>query len=294
MPGFLESLIGRVSDMEMRTRILAAGALLGVAVLVFVVFTALGGGGDGDGDADDPLTSQMIFDDPPSAEGGGGAAAVMVDESVVEARVAATVEALEQAVTVVPTQTPDIAATFQAEMADRRERADRVLKLHPLDKDVSRNPYLNGVELRYLSDMGLVLWSNTKAWMHVRRVLFVEVADWSVPLLEYHVSEAKAALEEGKEGRSRRDYELGEVVEAYGRTINEGMTGIADAVTRLAEAQVILLGSDSGLSSDLSYEDREKLGQLKRQVERDVGEFDDAMSRYGCSVCGELFRLRGR
>ncbi len=290
MPGFIDSLFGKITEMDGKKRLAIGGVVVLVVAAVVTGWMLMLGGEKA---RVNPLETQMEFDEPSGGvevEGGG----MLYEESVIQRRVQATLEAIPPEDTPVPTETPDVPATFQAEMADRRARADRVLKLHPLDREVVRNPYLNYAEVSYLEDLGGVLWANAKAWMHIRRVLFVEVADWSLPLLEFHVSEGELFLKEGDEYRSRRDYELGEVVEAYGDTIYEGMEGIKEGLERLSEAEDILAESDSGLSSDLSYEDREELGRLKRQAERDLGEFDDAMSRYGCSVCGELFRLKGR
>ena len=289
MRDLLDSFTSKLGSLGKRTVIIGAAVVVLVLIFIVSLITLTGGGGDGDGEEDfGEMGELMVFDQVGDDLPGGAGATV-------EERVAATMEAMDPTATPVPpTETPDIPATFQAEMEERRERAERVLKLNPLDRDTVRNPYLNDAELNYMSDMGGVLWSNTKAWMHVRRVLYVEVPDWSLELLEYHVSEARGFLEEAGLRENWRDYELGEIVEAYGRTVYQGMDGVGDAVGYLREAEQILGMSDSGLSSDLLFEDRERLGQLGRQAERSLGEFDDAMSRYGCSVCGELFRLRGR
>lgn len=292
MVDFLESIKGRLGSLDRRTLVLlGVGGFL--VVLVIVVVISVTGGGEGDGDVDN-LGELMVFDNDGEDGGGGAGSGGLVSESVVESRVQATLEAMVPTETPVPpTSTPDIGATFEAEMDERRQRSDRILKLNPLDSDLERNPYLNDSELKYLNDMGGMLWSHTKVWMHLRHLLFLDVADWSHEVVEYHYLESKEFLEQAEDVRSRRDYELGEVVESYGNTIHEGMRGVSEGVRYLGEAERLLEGSDSGLSSDLSFEDREELGKLARQVERSLGEFDDAMSRYGCSVCGELFRLRG-
>ena len=70
---------------------------------------------------------------------------VMVEESEVERRVAATVEAMEPEATATPEPTPDVAATLQADMEANREKSGRVLMMNPLDSDELRNPYLSAV-----------------------------------------------------------------------------------------------------------------------------------------------------
>ena len=292
MRDLLSGLVDKVTGMETRTLVLVGVGVVTVAVLMVVALTMMGGGSSAD---DDPLSRQMVFPD-----GSGGEDAGALDSeggmtaSVIEQRVAATIAAMVPTATPIPTPSPDIPATFQAQMEERRARSERVLQLHPLDRDVVRNPYLNDAELSYLSDLGGVLWANTKAWMHVRRLLFVDVGDWSYEVVNFHVAEAQLSLAEAKDRRSRRDYEVGDVVAAYGRVIEDGVRGVSDAVKALDDARDILQGSDSGLSADLPYEDRELVRQLSREAEKSIGGFDDAMSQYGCSVCGELFRLRSR
>ena len=268
---------------------------IGLAILLVIVVAGLTMLGGGDASSVDPLSQQMVFDngDAGLVEGTPGVDPLL-SASVVEQRVAATIEAMTPTATPVPSPTPDIPATFEAQMEERRARAERVLQLHPLDQDIQRNPYLNDAELSFLSDLGGVLWSNTKAWMHVRRVLFLDVGDWSYEVLDFHVSEADLFVVEGRERRTSRDYELGDIVAAYGRVVQEGVAGVGDAVESLKEARTILADSETGLGTDLPFEDRERLRQLSREAEKAIGEFDDAMSRYGCSVCGELFRFRSR
>ena len=291
MRDIVSGLVDKVTAMETKTLVMAGIGVVTVVVLMVAVLTLTGGSSPDD----DPLSRQMVF---PDGQGGGGDDRLLEEgelpASVIEQRVAATIAAMAPTATPVPTATPDIPATFQAQMEERRARSERVLQLHPLDRDVVRNPYLNDAELSYMSDLGGVLWANTKAWMHVRRLLFVDVGDWTFEVVNFHVAEAELSLAESEDQRSRRDYEIGDVVAAYGRVIEDGVDGVSEAVKALDDARDILQGSDSGLSADLPFEEREMLRQLSRKAEKAIGGFDDAMSQYGCSVCGELFRLRGR
>ena len=82
--------------------------------------------------------------------------------------------------------------------------------------------------------------------------------------------------------------EVDPVVRSYADTIEAGMKGVSQAVVRLAEAKSILEEEEVGPL------ERSKLIRLSREVEYLLDEFDGAMSAYGCSVCGELFRWAGR
>ena len=82
--------------------------------------------------------------------------------------------------------------------------------------------------------------------------------------------------------------EVDPVVRSYADSIEAGMSGVSQAVIRLADARSILGAEEVGPL------ERSKLIRLSREVEYLLDEFDAAMSAYGCSVCGELFRWAGR
>ncbi len=279
------------------------GGVLAVCLFAFVYLVFMkGGDGDVPGGSVD-LSGQIDFSALADAGDGSGdgagpaAGPVMLEESVVAERVAATVEAMGPRETPVPTRTPDIAATLQAELNANRSESDRILKLDPLSSGEPRNPYLTERELDLLAGMGPALWSHTKAWLHVREVLSLGVGDWSSRFLGFHVFQAESYVADftdsgSRRGRGRGSDDVGEVVAAYARSLEEGMRGVRSSVASLRRAAEVLGRSESGAMVDLPFEEREQIARFARDAEEQLVDFDNAMSQYGCSVCGELFRLR--
>ena len=278
------------------------GGVLAVCAFGFVYMVFIKGGGDEAPGGNIDLSGQIDFSTLPDAgdvagSGGGADSAaavpVMLEEDVVAERVAATIEAMGPFETPVPTPTPDIAATLQAELNTNRSESDRILRLDPLNSREPRNPYLTEGEIERMAEMGPALWSHTKAWLHVREVLSLGVGDWSSRFLGFHIFEAESYVADFTDRRERRGSDdVGEVVVAYVRSVEEGMQGVRSAVLSLQRAAAILGRSESGAMVDLPFEEREEIARLARDAEELLVEFDNAMSQYGCSVCGELFRLR--
>ncbi len=249
------------------------GGVLVFLVLVIGLFYVMSGGDAEDGgvspDGEFPLVS------------GGGP----VDLGLVEESVAATVAALQPTPT--PTPPPDIAATLRAEIFSGQ--MDRLV-LSPLDSAGSRTPYLSEAEIDYFDDLGARLWVYTKVWLHVRNVMFVDPSDWSLEDVERDVAQARALLRDVSERRSPPG-DVSEIVVTYGRTVEEGMSELGHAVT-LLEKVLDILGGDSGEGAAVPG-DRQEILRLVRDVEDSLDAFDRAMSAYGCSICGELFRQEG-
>ena len=200
--------------------------------------------------------------------------------------VQATIEAMP---TPTPEPTPDIAATLQAELAANRERVAPVVMLNPLDLEVDRDPYLTPAELAYFREMGPRIWAYTRVWLHLQRVLSVDVVDWDLSVLQHDLGTAQAVLESAPDrpafprgGAS----EVDPLVRAYADSLEAGMIGVRRAVVRLSDAEEIL-------SLPVGHAERETLIRIIRDVEELLADFDDSMSAYGCSVCGELFRREG-
>ena len=294
----LGALIDLVLDLD--RKVLVGGILLVVLVFAVIGFFLFSGGGGPPGGAVD-LGEQIDFsavapsgEPGSSGEPGGSVPPPLLDESVVAERVAATIEAMVPAETPAPTLTPDIAATLQAELRANRARSDRILQLGPLDSREARNPYLTASELDHIIRIGPVLWAHTKAWLHVQELLSLGVSDWSSSSLGFHVSQAEGHVEPyvGRAVASPDRRGVGELVSAYTVTVEEGMRGVRSSVSLLSKALRILEMSDTGQMVDLPFEDRQEIAQLAQDAEDHLVDFDDSMSQYGCSICGELFRLR--
>ena len=215
---------------------------------------------------------------------------VLYEESEILMRVQETVEAMGP--TPMPTPTPDVAATLQAEMEYNRRQVARIVHLNPLDSDEVRNPYLEVKEIEYLSGMGPLLWNYVQVWMHVRQVLSLDTEEWSLGVLEYHLGVAELILEATPDVSYPRSGEVGEVVRAYVERLVEGTYGIERGVVKLGDALDIMSMVESGVGLDLEFAEREALRKISREVTEELAVFDDAMGKYGCSICGELFRVR--
>ena len=187
--------------------------------------------------------------------------------------------------TATPTPTPDLPATLQAELSFNRMQAPPVVELSPLDVAEDRDPYLSPAELEYFRGMGPRLWIHTQVWLHLRRIIAVDVADWDPAVFGLELERARELLDSAPERLSYPgEGEMGPVVRSYVESVEKGMTGVAATVARLSEARHILEGGEVGPA------ERSKLARISRDAEMLLDDFDLAMSSYGCSVCGELFR----
>ena len=278
-------LVARVTQLDRRVGLAVVGVVL--VLLISVPFFLMSGGdenGDENGDVVDDAFL-IPLEDAPLVPGG---LALPSQEELVAFSVAATIEAIPTE-TPVPTPTPNVAATLQAQLAFNREQAPPVIALNPLDSDGSRDPYLTSVELEFFRDLGPRLWVYTQVWFHVRQIIAVEVSEWDAGVFGEDLEWAQTVLASAPD---RSGYsgmgEVDPVVRSYADTIEAGMKGVSQAVVRLAEAKSILEEEEVGPL------ERSKLIRISREVEYLLDEFDGAMSAYGCSVCGELFRWAGR
>ena len=278
-------LVARVTQLDRRIGLAVVGVVL--VLLISVPFFLMSGGdenGDENGDVVDDAFL-IPLEDAPLVPGG---LALPSQEELVAFSVAATIAAIPTE-TPVPTPTPNVAATLQAQLSFNREQAPPVIALNPLDSDGSRDPYLTSVELEFFRDLGPRLWVYTQVWFHVRQIIAVEVSEWEAGVFGEDLEWAQMVLATAPD---RSGYsgmgEVDPVVRSYADTIEAGMKGVSQAVVRLGEAKSILEEEEVGPL------ERSKLIRLSREVEYLLDEFDGAMSAYGCSVCGELFRWAGR
>ena len=290
-------MVDRITRLDRRIGIVIVIVIVTVILsLVLWLVTSLMGGdgsaGEGTGGVEDwmqPLPGELGPDGQPIIPlagelGPDGQPIVSLAELVAQA-VAATIEAMP---TPTPAPTPDIAAILQAELALNRERVGPVLMLNPLDLEMNRDPYLTSDELRYFRELGPRLWIYTRVWLHLQEALSVDISEWDFSVLEYDLGRAQALLESAPDrprfGRgSSRDKPVDPLVRAYADIIETGMTSVREAVARLSDAEDILAGP-------VGHPERDELLRIARDVEDLLAGFDDAMSAYGCSVCGELFR----
>ena len=181
--------------------------------------------------------------------------------------------------------TPDIGATLAAELAMNRPQPAFVL--NPLDFQDVRTPHLTEDELNYFRDIGGHIWVYTKIWFRIQDALEIGSSNWTLVMLSEDFSWIEELLMSVPQRPRPEPGAIGEVVEAYVDSLEVGMDGIDDSVSRLNDAREIL---DEAIVVGL--EERDELARISRDIERLSGDFDDVMSSYGCSICGELFRYR--
>ena len=243
---------------------LAVAALLPIILAVVVMFVFFSG--------EEEVPEEDLVAEP------------MIPESEVDVRVAATIEAIP---TPEPTSTPDVAATVAAERATNRVEVAPELRMSELEvRSGVLSPYLTGEERRYLAESGERIWHYVKIWVHLREVVSADVIDWELSKMEYQIAAAQLLLETSPEPDRDRSDGIGDVVRDYVESLEEGTAGVRSAVSRLADAEVLF--TESG---GVALESHSDALQIVRDVEEHLADFEEAMSRYGCSICGELFRV---
>ena len=285
-------MVDRITRLDRRIGIVIVivGVILILSLVLWLVTSIMGGDespGGGTGGTEDwmrPQPGELGPDGQPGELGLDGQPIIPVAELVAQA-VQATMEAIP---TPTPSPTPNIAATLQAEMALNRKMVSPVLMLNPLDLKLDRDPYLTSNELRYFRELGPRLWTYTRVWLHLQEVLSVDIAEWDFGVLEHDLGRAQALLESAPDRpqfeRGGRGQPVDPLVRAYSDSIETGMTGVREAVARLSDAEDVLSRPVVG------HSERDELLRIARDVEDLLADFDSAMSAYGCSVCGELFR----
>ena len=273
-------------------RIVSLDRRIGVAVVAVVVLLFLGlvswgvsslVGGDGD---DDSSGRSRSGDSGPLSDELGPDGEPIPLSTVVARAVQSTVEAMP---TSTPVPTPDIASTLQAELNLNREVVQPVVVLSPLDVDADRDPYLTPGELAYFRDLGPRLWTYVQTWLHLQNFLSREVSEWELESFSITMEEVRFLVGSAPPRprlRASRDTPVDALVRAYANSIESGMTGVREAVSRFSDAEDVLLDMEG-------HPRREALLRISHDVEEHLADFHNAMSSYGCSVCGELFRRPG-
>ena len=91
------------------------------------------------------------------------------------------------------------------------------------------------------------------------------------------------------DARAQADSSLaGPRVAAYGEEVVYGFSSLTEAVQRMRQAEGLL--RDIGPGGALDQGQADQLLLIDTQVNEAIWEYHRVMSRYGCSICGELFR----
>ena len=256
------------------------GGILVLGLLFYWAVSSLGDDGNSASAEEVPPTEAWMEEIPEEV----GPDGEPVPRSTLIARaVEATIAAMP---TPTPVPTPDLAATLQAQLSRNRDEVQPVVMLNPLDLDAGRDPYLTPDEMLYFRELGPRLWAYTQAWLHLQLILSVDVADWDYPVIRRGLQVVQDLLESvparpsfGSSGSGQVD----PLVRAYADSVEDGMVGVSVAFHRMLEAEEIMSGP-------VGHDEREELLRITLDVEGSLARFDDAMSVYGCSICGELFR----
>ena len=183
-------MVDRITRLDRRIGIVIVivAVILIMSLVLWLVTSIMGGdepAGGGTGGAEDWMQPQ------PGELGPDGLPIVPMAELVAQA-VQATMEAIPTP-TPTPAPTPNIAATLQADLELNRERVRPVLMLNPLDLELDRDPYLTSDELRYFRELGPRLWTYTRVWLHLQKVLSVDIAEWDLSVLEHDLGRSPGA-----------------------------------------------------------------------------------------------------
>ena len=290
LPGLLQ----RMKDRPRKQLVIAGVVVIGLLLLGGYA-VQLSGSGAGEGVPADGLEEGAVAAPVPGDV--GYVDPLALEERVVE-QVAATLAAMEPTVT--PEPTPDIAATVQARLSSGREGMSPVVTPDVLGNDVVRNPYLRRADVAYLEDLGNELWWAVVVYLRLAEVSGKDFNDLSWTFVEERVSEVDGVFTGGVEewlgerrgGDGREGVEP--AVEEYGQLIWEGMGGLRDGGLALREMHDAFVESGVEYVVEMSAEERAEVQGLYLFIGTKLKVFDETMSRYGCSVCGELYRFEGR
>lgn len=263
-----ESLRLWVTDNPVRAAVVLVAALGLLIGVVFGIMSVLGG------------------------EGGGDDLAVAFPTLTVEESVNQTVEALRPTETPVPT--PDVRKTIAAELAATRAARESVVPHNPLGPSRVNEGYaLTKEDIEYLEHMGQVVWRAFLAYYELKTVVEDAPSEWASGTHRYSLDLATQMLKEARE--RDESVELGaedvaDRVRQYARHLRESVNRLKQIVVQLEAATSLVRGSERGWES-LSDPDRREVEEVYWSSKDALDEFSSDMAQYGCSICGELFRV---
>ena len=281
-PG-ISGLMDRVKERPRKQVAIIVIGVIVVLMLLIVGVQRLGSNGDG-GDGQDgalagPLPGEVGYVDM-----------VLVDNLVVE-QVSATVAAMEPTAT--PEPTPDIAATVQARL---NLGVSPSLSQPVLGRGDVRNPYLRKVDIQHLHELGEELWLAVVVYLRLAEVSGLDFNDLSWTFVEERVEVVDGVFSGGVSEWLDETPDEGDgldpLVKEYAESVWDGMGGIKEAGLALRGIHDLFRESGVEYVVEMSTEDRAAVQSLYLSIGGRLRVFDEVMSRYGCSVCGELFRVK--
>ena len=173
-------------------------------------------------------------------------------------------------------------------VAAMRSITSTVVELGPLDTNRVDTPFLSPEDIEYLQALGPPMWSHARVWLLLREQLRVEHVYWNVDDLAGIIKEVRGILLAPEAQFRADDDRVGPRVQAYVEDVLLGFEALRDAVQRMEEAEQIF--RDVGPGGVLGADQADRLLLVSTEVNQAIWEYHRIISRYGCSVCGELFR----
>ena len=291
-----------------RRFLLMAG--LGVAAAVVVVALAavlLGGGGDaGDAGGADETAAEIDFS---AAEVDQGPVAGDVDA------LGAAIAALEPADRVALLTSLGMSEEAAASVAApeqgwrlNRDAADLPTNLKPWARHAMTSGLMSGVgsgeggatlglvAKDVLASLGPAVWPMVQADQTLRRIFTQSLVDWDywgtqseLLVLETYLNAAAEASLDVERRVGEAEFGLSAQTRQYVRDALAGLEPLLQG--RDIAVQVNSAFADGRSWDTLEPTERSRLGRLAGQeIFESLSEFDRVMMRYGCSVCGELYR----
>ena len=275
--------------------VMAGGGVALVFVMILAIVMMSGG-------EDEIDYSVALGEDTGVGAGVGAGAGVGLSETDVEERVMQTIAA--QVLVDVPEPTADIPATLIAAELIAWQTREPVLvdgspgfssPSEPVAEFVPRYGFSVSDE-RFLAGMGLPVWYSTRIHLELESIfklkpeLFLNT-DESRRVLEWMEYDVDRALRDISSLDSHRDA-LTPSVRSYGNYIEEMVLLNRESVSLLRTMYQMSNDREGFVYGDLTDKERSEIDTMYWDVKENVRDYSRGMQRYGCSVCGELYRGR--
>lgn len=232
------------------------------------------------------------------AVGGSG---VGLSETDVEERVMQTIAA--QVPVDTPEPTADIPATLIAAELIARQTREPVLVAGSPGFSPTSGPSefvpqygFSVSDERFLAGMGLPVWYSTRIHLELESIfklkpeLFLNTGD-SRRVLEWMEYDVDRALRDISSLDSHRDA-LTPSVRSYGNYIEEMVLLNRESVSLFRTMYQVSNDQEGLVYGDLTDKERSEIDTMYWDVKENIRDYSNGMQRYGCSVCGELYRGR--
>lgn len=271
----MKDVIANLKENPKKAVLFVGGPVL-LIVIVIVLIVALSGG---DSEGDDAV--EFVFDDTLPAE----------PVIPVEEQVRLTVEAS------IPTPTPEPTADIPATLRAEAEEVIADLRQTPVaDPGPTPDPFasvLSPADSRYLNSLGRPVWMATSTHLHLS-LLFEKLPQdvlipANVPTIDRAVTESRRAVTLAEETSAYAEHDVSAPVRSYGVFVEQTVQKVRDAASE-ARAMFSEIDIEVQAYADLPKARQEAVLEDYYRVRELLDEYARDMERYGCSLCGELYR----